>query len=361
MPSDEPLRVIARPAFRDSDKTPYTYLLYSALAKLGVDVSEFDARALLLARYDIWHLHWPESLLEVRNSTSAWLSAQKNRALLELARRRGVKIIWTIHDLIPHDLVYPRIEMPFWHEVIRQVDGVIALTTRGLEMARERYEDLRNLPSFVIPHGHFRDVYPCSATREDARRALNVAPDQSVITYFGQIRPYKNVPQLIRAFRELPGAQPLLFVCGRVNKRIDLHDAILQAAAADPRVRLVLRYIEPAEIQRYLAAADLLVFPYSEILNSGSAMLGLSFDRPILVPNLGAMPELCAAVGSEWVRVYDGEIDGRILQEALEWVRSAPRAAHAPLQRFDWTAIAAQTLDAYRSVRGIAHSGLSAA
>jgi beta-1,4-mannosyltransferase len=346
----EELRVIARPAFRDSDKTPYNFLLYSALAGLGADVFEYKTRSLLLNRHDIWHLHWPESLIEVRNFSAAWISARKQRALMEIVRRRGIKIIWTIHDLIPHDFVFPEIEQPFWNDVIRRVDGVIALTYGGLTLARDCYPCLREVPSFIIPHGHFRDAYPRTMSREEARRILGIAPSQVVATYFGQIRPYKNVPRLVRAFRELQDADAVLMVCGRPSKRMEVTSEILEAAAGDPRVRLTLRYIEPNEIQLYLAAADLLVFAYSEILNSGSAILGLSFDRPILVPDLGAMPELRQSVGPEWVRLYHGGIDARSLREALVWARTTPRGPMAPLKQFDWQRIGEQTLDAYRTV-----------
>ncbi|HYN38815.1 MAG TPA: hypothetical protein VES39_06170, partial [Rhodospirillales bacterium] len=168
----EPLNVVARPAFKDAAKKPYNFLLYGALQQLGVHVCEYSARHLLHDRVDIWHIHWPESLLETRSGSGAWMSALKYRILLHIAHRRGIKLIWTIHDLVPHDIVYPRIEWPFWHEVIRRVDGVIALTQRGLDLARDRYPHLQQIPAFVIPHGHFRDAYPKSVSRDDARRIL---------------------------------------------------------------------------------------------------------------------------------------------------------------------------------------------
>ena len=93
-----------------------------------------------------------------------------------------------------------------------------------------------------------------------------------------------------------------------------------------------------------------MVFPYSEILNSGSAILALSYDRPIAVPNLGALPELRRMVGDRWVLGYEGEIDGRILADALAWAENTARPPRAPLEPLDWPAIGGKTLDAYRQV-----------
>jgi glycosyltransferase involved in cell wall biosynthesis len=344
------LNVLARPAFRSGDTKPYNALLYSALKQLGVNVREFRGHQSLRNHSDVLHIHWPESLIEVRNPLAAWITAQKHRVLFRMARRRGTKIVWTIHDLTPHDCVYPDIELPFWQDFVRLTDGVIALTQTGLDLARDRYGCLRTVPAFVIPHGHFREAYPRSMGRNEARQKLGMPERSTVITYFGQVRPYKNIPQLVRAFRTLEDPNLRLLICGRLSKRIDLRQDILAAADEDPRIRLVLRYIKPDEIQTFLAAADLLVFPYAQILNSGSAILGLSFDRPILVPGLGALPELRRSVGEEWVQTYQGEIDGRTIGNAVAWAKSCPRPAQAPLDGLDWQRIGKQTLAAYHAV-----------
>ena len=344
------LKVLARPAFRGGEAKPYNLLLYSSLTDLGVQVREFRGLCATRGRTDLLHIHWPESLIAAKNPARAWLTAQEYRLSFGLARRRGIKIVWTIHDLAPHDLVYPRIELPFWQDFVRRADGVIALTHEGLRLARDKYARLRELPAFVIPHGHFRKVYPKTMSRTQARSALGIANSEFVLTYFGQIRPYKNVPRLIRAFRQLDDPDTRLFVCGRLSKRVDLGEEIETAASADPRIRLILRYIEAYEIESYLTASDLIVLPYSEILNSGSAFLGLSFDRPILVPGVGALPELRRAVGDEWVHTYQGEIDTRALQQAINWVRECPRAHHAPLDEFNWERIGRNTLEAYQEI-----------
>jgi beta-1,4-mannosyltransferase len=348
--SDGSIKVLARPAFRGGEAKPYNLLLYSSLTKLGVQVREFRGYCVARERTDLLHIHWPESLIEAKNLVRAWLTAQEYRLSFRVARRRGIKIVWTIHDLVPHDVVYPGIELPFWQDFIDRADGVIALTQSGLNLARQRYARLGEVPAFVIPHGHFREVYPRTLSREQARQMLGISGSDFVLTFFGQIRPYKNVPRLIRAFRDLEDPQLRLFVCGRLSKRVDLGEEIQAAASADPRIRLVLRYIEANEIERYLMASDLVVLPYSEILNSGSAFLGLSFDRPILVPDAGALPELRRAVGKEWVRTYQGEIDACALQQAIIWARQCSRAPRAPLDEFNWERIGLKTLAAYQEI-----------
>jgi glycosyltransferase involved in cell wall biosynthesis len=339
--------VIARPAFKNAERQPYNTLLYRALREQGAEVAEYGATALLRRRWDVVHVHWPESLLEVRSRSGARWSARRQLALIDQARLRGARLVWTAHELKPHDLVLPEIERAFWSALLRRVDAWISLSLRGLELTRERYPELAALPSCVVPQGHYRSVHPQPAAREEARRRLGLPPQARVIAHFGQLRPYKNVPHLIRVARSLRDPELVLLVAGRLSRRAELHDELRAAAGGDPRVRLLPRHLGDEELRLLIGAADLLAFPFRDILHSSSALLGLSLDRPVLLPALGAMPELAEQVGPEWVRLYPGEIDAAALGAALDWALAARRPARAPLERFDWVRVAAATLDLY--------------
>ena len=103
----------------------------------------------------------------------------------------------------------------------------------------------------------------------------------------------------------------------------------------------------------YLSACDLAVFPYREILNSGSAILALSFNRPALVPARGAMAELRDMAGPDWVYTYDGaNLDGAILSAALDKATAPSRPAACDLSSLSWQSIAAGTFAAYLAALG---------
>jgi hypothetical protein len=122
---------------------------------------------------------------------------------------------------------------------------------------------------------------------------------------------------------------------------------IKMAAAGSTHVQLFLEFIDNRDLQTFFRAADLIVLPYTDILNSGSAILALSFDRPILVPAQGSLPELEALTGPDWVRLYGGQLTAEVLREALHWARERPPGAKAPLQLLDWDRIAQLTLTAF--------------
>lgn len=343
------MRIIAWPAFRNRHDNPYNALLYTRLTGLGVEVEDFSPRKLLFGRHDVWHLHWPESVLNLPQTWLALPLVYTLVALLKFAKRRGTTIIWTVHNLRSHDRRYPRLESRLWRALVAHLDGYIALTEGGQAGALARFPSLRDRPGFIIPHGHYRAVYPDTVTRAEARARLGLPAEARVLGWLGQIRPYKNVAHLIATFRALPSPDTYLLIAGKPGSQ-ELATEIRVAAQGDPRIRLALGFVPDDEVQVYLRAIDLVVLPYQEILNSGSAILALSFDRPVLVPDRGTMAELQRSVGAAWVRTYDGQLTPTMLRDALAWALATPRDLAALFRELSWEAIAGQTLTAYQTL-----------
>ncbi|MGA3091059.1 MAG: glycosyltransferase [Terriglobales bacterium] len=339
------IKVLAQPAFNTRAENPYTWLLYNAMA---AEVTDFSYRRSLDARYDIFHIHWPElELNAIPGVAEAAARLKLKLTLMDALRARGTRIVWTVHNLKAHEGLHPRLEQWFWPAFTRRLDGFIALTSSGQTAATERFVNLEHVPGYVIPHGHYRGEYPVN-TEADARQELNLAEDAKVFLFFGQIREYKNVPGLIRAFRKLADADAILCIAGR-PKPEGVGEQLRREAAGDPRIRLHLENIPKDRVQFFFRAANLVVLPYRDILNSGTAILALSFSRPILVPCRGAMGELKASVGPEWVSTFPAELDADKLERALAWSLE-PRAQEAKLENLEWPQIADWTLEAYAQI-----------
>jgi beta-1,4-mannosyltransferase len=344
------LRILARPAFWHRLANPYTWLLYShMIAADGVVVEDYHWKRLVRRRYDVLHLHWPEGHLNEVDRALAFRRSLSALGLLRWARWRGTKIVWTIHNLRSHERLHPALEHWFWAEFLRCLDGYISLSHTGQEAALARFPQLRGVPGFVVPAGHYREAYVGKVTKTASRLQLGIDPQSKVLAFLGQVRPYKNVPRLVNAFRALTDPSLVLLVAGE-PKSLKLAAELHAAAGDDPRVRLHLGWIPDEQILSYLAAADLVLLPYNEVLNSGSALLALSFDRPVLVPEMGSLPELQELAGQEWVRTYTGAITPGHLREAVDWALGAARSQQAPLEGLQWDRIAADTLAAYKTV-----------
>ncbi|MEX0902642.1 MAG: glycosyltransferase [Pseudohongiellaceae bacterium] len=267
---------------------------------------------------------------------------------------KGLRVVWTVHNLESHGRVHPRLELWCQCRFIDAVDGVIHLTDTGRVLAESKYPALVLKKSAIIFHGHYRDAYPNVIGKAVARKKLGLGEDDRVVLFIGMVRPYKNVENLIRTFSAMVSTDLRLVVAGVASINSGLERNIRQLASEDSRVSLHLEHISSDDITVFLNAADLVVLPYLDILNSGSAILALSFGRPVLVPQIGAMTDLQCRFGSHRVHLYQNELSPQILATVLDAVTSPGTEAEAGRQdmpmEYEWDHIAGQTFSFYTNV-----------
>ncbi|MEM9156200.1 MAG: glycosyltransferase [Cyanobacteria bacterium P01_F01_bin.33] len=207
---------------------------------------------------------------------------------------------------------------------------------------------LADIPSKVIFHGHYRSVYPNHLSRSECRQQLELPEHCTVLSFMGSIRPYKNVPHLLDQFSHIDSPDLKLLIAGS-GKDETLLTEIRERASKDNRVRLDIGFVPAERLQVYLNASDLVVLPFQNILNSGSTLLALSFDRPVLVPDCGSLPELQSHLGEQWVKLYRGELTAQTIAEAVEWAKSISERPerHVDFRDYEWDQIAMNTAAFY--------------
>ncbi|ASC72057.1 GDP-mannose:glycolipid 4-beta-D-mannosyltransferase [Halomicronema hongdechloris C2206] len=344
------LRIVAWPAHKKCYKNPYPCLLYSQLNRHGVDVREFQFSSSLQGPFHILHIHWPlEDLLDPNRPWQSRVKVLGVLLILRYMRWRGTRLVWTIHNLQPHDAYFPTLQAWFWRQFIPLLHSYISLSQTIAQQAQHHFPQLARLPKCIIPHGHYRDAYPNDIDRAAAKARLGIPVTTKVLLFLGLIRPYKNVPALIKQFRHLPVYDWQLVVAGQPISET-MASQVQQAANQDPRVQLHLDFIDNDRLQVFFNAANLVVLPFSQIANSGSALLALSYNCPILVPSLGALKELQTQVGTSWVQTYQPDLNASDLQRALHWAITTLRPAQAPLDPFEWSVIGRQTLACFKAI-----------
>lgn len=340
-PAEPVLRVLMFPKHGDN---PYLRSLSDSLERRGVRVDDFSFMQAIRRRYDVLHIHWPDLHLQARSSLRAIAKHARLAMLFAFLRLRGTRIVWTVHNLKPHERHLPLGEVLFSLWFPRLCTHVIALTRNGLAAATSMYPALRAKTAAVIPHGHYRDAYGRVRARSECRDELNLE-HRFTFLFFGNIRPYKNVPLLIEAFRNLPQPDVQLVIAGQPGHMMQAGD-LQQLAADDRRIRLCLEFIPDDKVPVYIGAADVVVLPFQTILNSGSVFLALSFNRAVLAPDLGSLPEIQSHVGVRWLTLYGGRLTTEHLLQAM---RSADIGEHevADLGAYDWDAIGQRTCEFY--------------
>ncbi len=326
-----PLRVLQSFPEPRPTTNPYVVMLRRALDELpGVEVQTFGWGRALTGRYDVFHVHWPEILLSGRDPLRRAARRVLVAALLLRLWVTGTPVARTAHNLAPHAGVSP----------------VEAFLLRGFDRRTAvvvRLNDQTPLPpgtpARTVLHGHYRDWFAAHPRPE--RTPYRAA-------FVGLIRPYKNVEALVAAFAEVAEREPQasLHVAGQPTGA-DLGAALRLAAADLPQVSLELTHLSDERLVQVVAAAELVVLPYREMHNSGAALLALSLDRPVLVPDNEVTGQLAEEVGLGWVLRYDGELSADRLVAALEEARRLPPGARPDLGRREWATAGRDHLAAY--------------
>lgn len=343
------MRVLASPASTAPNANPFIALLNGELRARGLVIEQFSRRA-LLSRPDIVHVHWPEQLVRTDRARNLLADAATHLVLIAVARRRGSAVIWTAHNLQPHEREHPRLMGAFLALFAVLVDVVIPLTAGSRAPLIARYGGLKRTPFVVVPHGHYRDAYPPARDREGSRRRLGLEPSRRTLLTLGAIRRYKNVAQLVRAFVDHQAADAQLAIVGSVSE--GLRHEIEAARRGDDRVHLHPSAVSPEEVSSWHAAADVVVLAYdtTSSLNSGAALLALSLDRPVVMPDGPSARELRKHVGEEWVKPVSGSVND-FLTAALSL--SAPAGPRPLLDQLGWDEVAQKTIGAYElAIRG---------
>jgi beta-1,4-mannosyltransferase len=317
------------------------------MKRFGVAAEGFTPWRALFRKYDVLHLHWPEYYL-TQSLTKAIIGTPAILFLVAWLRFRGTRIIWTLHNLHTHHRFFPRAEHLFWRTLTPMLHSYISLNEASMQRARAQFPSLRSAQGVVIPHGHYRGSYPNAVSQSQARQLLGISAQETLLLFFGTISPYKNVPHLIRTFCRTALKDTTLLVAGHPGEKEERR--VKDALVGGRRVKLHLERIPAESVQIFFAAADLVVLPFTEIANSGSVMLALSFNRPILVPAQGAMPELREIVGSEWIYTYEGELSPDTLKAGVLWAQGTVRNASPNLDAFDWDDIASETFTIYSAM-----------
>jgi beta-1,4-mannosyltransferase len=285
------MRVFAFPCVSSA----YTDGFYRALRASGQEVVEgiFAGGWLWshVRRGDVAHFHWPSFQYVTRNGKFGQIKGfVRFLVLLVLLRLLGARIVWTAHNLMPHDpCVFRWMDVLARHIVIAFSEKIYVHGATPATMLATRFLKARR-KMVIIPHGHFINFYPDSVSRDSARAHFDLAPSTFVYLFIGLCKPYKNLDGLVQAFCRISSDIALL-VAGKFQDRA--YEAMVRAmSAADARVRIDARFIPDDELQLFLRACDAVVVPYREILTSGSAVLAMSFGRPVVTIDRGFLHDV---------------------------------------------------------------------
>ncbi len=237
------------------------------------------------------HLHWIDLQYGAPSLARSLRLLMRTLAGIGWAKAKGCAVVYTVHNLEPHERSFPWLDRAANHILFRWVDALHVHDEEARSRLIAAYGRQRGV--YVIAHGSYIGAYPNQCTPQEARARLGL--DQAAFVYLclGQVRRYKGIEDLVAAFARLGDASARLVVAGNVHDPAYVHE-LEELVSKQPGVRTWFQYVPDPELQYFLNAADVCVLPYRDVTTSGAAILAFSFGRAIIAPALGGFVELAA-------------------------------------------------------------------
>lgn len=329
------MRVIAFPC----NGSAYTHAFYRTLKdRVEVVPGDWSGKWLWvnLRRDDVVHVHWPSFYYGAKGGLLN-VSWRFIRFVLffSLIKIRVRAVFWTAHNVLPHErCVIPKVDL--WARLL-----IIKLAHRifihGLEAEKvftDRFPYAAH-KTVNIPHGNWLGYYSEAPSKSSARQRLGL-PDQAfVFELFGYCQPYKNVHGLVRAFTRMATASDYLLIAGQFSSAA-YREEIERLAADHANIRIDSHFIPSAEVPVYTSACDAICVPYQEVLTSGTAMLALTYGRPVLSIDRGFLRDLVTPGAGILIKPgeEDALVEGMLRVKQTVWSETRIRS-HA--QSFEFS------------------------
>lgn len=234
----------------------------------------------MVKRPDIVHVQWIPLVGYV--PAELWF--------LRFLKRRGAMLVYTVHNVLPHD------SGDRYRPVFKEVYGIMDLLVCHTRQSRQQLVDEFAVPpekTKIIPHGPlFQDTV--RSCRSEARSRLGLSQDQVAVLYFGTIRPYKGVEFLLESWQTIAAKMnnAVLLIAGSgercyLERIADSIDSLGIGKTVQPH----FRFIPNEDLSLFFEAADILVYPYKEVTQSGALLTGMTFGKPIVATAVGGLDE----------------------------------------------------------------------
>ncbi|KZL15861.1 GDP-mannose:glycolipid 4-beta-D-mannosyltransferase precursor [Pseudovibrio axinellae] len=353
---DKPVEILYWPSYQN----PYQRLFYGRdgehyLTRPGCIDEALEAAQSSNQKDVCFHVHWLNSLFKKnKNSTTAHDLVEEFLQQCFSFKRLGGLVIWTIHNAEEHECPEPELEFRLRKELGQLADIVIMHSCRNNNKIIEEL-GIQHDKVLIIEHGSYINVYENAVPRHLARQRFKLRTNVTSFLNLGFMRPYKGIDQLIGAVSQLneTGKDASLTLAGSASKEDS--DYLTMVAKEKLFIQAYCGWVKDDDVQYYMNAADFVVLPYKNILTSGSALLSLSFGKPVIAPKRGALVDLLEDGQTGFL--YNPEEENGLLKALLRGIEtpvekrfSMSQAALSQASKLLWSDARAKLIGGIRSI-----------
>ena len=201
-----------------------------------------------------------------------------------IARSNGkTKVLCQIDNVEPHE--HHIIDRPCNRYYLGAVDGFVYMS----EQVHRELREYTSAPAIFSPHPMFEN-FGQRVERAAACEKLGLDPLKRYLLFFGLIRDYKGLDLLLEAFEKIDDPDLRLLVAGEFYNDKEQYRTALDRLGK--RVVLHEGFVKDDDVKFYFSAVDALVLPYRTATQSGVTQIAYNFSVPMVVTNVGGLPEI---------------------------------------------------------------------
>ena len=249
--------------------------------------------------YDIYHFNWIEG-----NNKNRYLPIKidylKKAIFIKILKILNKKIIWTVHNNVPHEIKKEKEVIKFMKFIAKNSDKIHILCKETFK--NDYLKEYKNKIVY-IPHGDYIGNY--DGKNIDIYKKYNIPKNKKILLFIGQIRKYKNIELLIKAFKDsrLEENKFVLLVCG--NCKDKSYKEELTKTSNNINIYFDFNFIKDNEMESYLKNSEAIIAPYNKksSLNSGTLWMCMSYSKTMILPLIGCIKDIKRY--NEFLYVYD--------------------------------------------------------
>lgn len=209
--------------------------------------------------------------------------------LRRIKKNKHSRVVSIIDNIIPHEKRFG--DRPFAKYFVKPVDAFVV-------MSRSVEEDMKKFvradqPVRFIPHPIY-DNYGLPIAKDESRKKLGLDSDGKYLLFFGFIRDYKGLDLLLDAMADerIRKMGIKAIVAGEYYSDSKPYEEQIERLGIKDLLILHTDFIPDSEVGPYFGAADMVVQPYKTATQSGISQMAYHFEKPMLVTNVGGLPEI---------------------------------------------------------------------
>lgn len=209
--------------------------------------------------------------------------------LRKVKQNKSTKVLAIVDNMIPHE-ARPG-DKQFSSYFVKPVDYFLSMT-KQVDNDIAKFDNKK--PRTISPHplyDHFGDI----STREAALNKLNLDKQFQYILFFGLIRDYKGLDLLLEAFAKInyKSKKLKLIIAGEYYSNKEKYQELIDKLGITDSVIQYDYFIPDNEVANYFNAASVVAQPYRTATQSGITQIAYHFNKPMIVTNVGGLPEMC--------------------------------------------------------------------